>query len=282
MCVVVRRASTSRELVSERVMDRMVSMAAGTNGTASVALDESSSYHLKHWELSLSLPATVVVTICIVLIFCKQHCYDRRQQQQQQPPNYPRARKEEEDRFRSIELAVRRLPTCLYAPTTQSTGPPGSAQAAGGEDECAICLCTLAAGDELRELPCGHKFHFACIDRWLIGREHKKPHGIPSCPLCKKEVLTKEAFLHIITDEELQTDQPRVGNVTRTPPRGGPRGEGTWSWAGVNDPLPTVNDPLPTVNDPLPTVTARRLPRWPTSEISRWAAWATRSRGAPQ
>jgi len=98
-----------------------------------------------------------------------------------------RANKETE-RSRSVELAVRRLPTCT----------------ASGEDECAICLCTLAAGDELRELPCGHKFHFACIDRWLIRRE--LDYGASSCPLCKKEVLTEEAL------------QAAVAELSREPP----------------------------------------------------------------
>jgi len=59
-----------------------------------------------------------------------------------------------------------------------------------GNDECPVCLCSLAAGDQLREIPCGHKYHAACIDRWLIRREYA--NGIPSCPLCKKEVLTEE------------------------------------------------------------------------------------------
>jgi hypothetical protein len=98
-----------------------------------------------------------------------------------------RANKETE-RSRSVELAVRRLPTCT----------------ASGEYECAICLCTLAAGDELRELPCGHKFHFACIDRWLIRRE--LDYGASSCPLCKKEVLTEEALQAAVA--ELSRDPP--------------------------------------------------------------------------
>ena len=101
------------------------------------------------------------------------------------------------ERDRSIQLAVSRIPTCAYAPTTQSAMLPGdSSQAVTpddgeyGNDECPVCLCSLAAGDQLRELPCSHKFHAACIDRWLIRREYA--NGIPSCPLCKKEVLTEE------------------------------------------------------------------------------------------
>jgi hypothetical protein len=46
---------------------------------------------------------------------------------------------------------------------------------------CAVCQSDWEAGDEMRILPCDHKFHTSCIDQWL--RKHKA-----SCPLCKKDV----------------------------------------------------------------------------------------------
>ncbi|KAK1588042.1 hypothetical protein Q3G72_019362 [Acer saccharum] len=33
--------------------------------------------------------------------------------------------------------------------------------------ECCICLSAYDDGVELRELPCGHHFHCACVDKWL-------------------------------------------------------------------------------------------------------------------
>jgi hypothetical protein len=47
--------------------------------------------------------------------------------------------------------------------------------------ECAVCLETYASGDLVRELPCRHTFHAACIDRWW---DHL-PQELPRCPLCK-------------------------------------------------------------------------------------------------
>ncbi|PIN21997.1 hypothetical protein CDL12_05297 [Handroanthus impetiginosus] len=47
--------------------------------------------------------------------------------------------------------------------------------------ECCICLSAYDDGTELRELPCRHHFHSACIDKWL--------HINATCPLCKFNIL---------------------------------------------------------------------------------------------
>jgi len=44
-------------------------------------------------------------------------------------------------------------------------------------DICTICLEEFEAGDNLRVLPCGEKFHRDCIDQWLALRAN--------CPLCR-------------------------------------------------------------------------------------------------
>ncbi|KAF7081756.1 hypothetical protein CFC21_085667 [Triticum aestivum] len=50
------------------------------------------------------------------------------------------------------------------------------------EEQCAICLADLAAGEELRVLPrCGHSFHVACVDAWL--RAHA------TCPSCRATIV---------------------------------------------------------------------------------------------
>lgn len=46
---------------------------------------------------------------------------------------------------------------------------------------CPICLSDFCAGDQVRELPsCGHCYHQACIDLWLVRRS--------DCPMCKGKV----------------------------------------------------------------------------------------------
>jgi len=47
--------------------------------------------------------------------------------------------------------------------------------------QCVICLMPMVEGDCARSLPgCGHDFHRACIDIWLLRQT--------SCPLCKTDV----------------------------------------------------------------------------------------------
>ncbi|CAN6193673.1 unnamed protein product [Urochloa humidicola] len=66
---------------------------------------------------------------------------------------------------------VAALPVASYAAS------PASGAAAG----CAICLSEFTDGERVRELPvCGHRFHVACIDRWLVSR--------CSCPTCRRRI----------------------------------------------------------------------------------------------
>lgn len=52
-----------------------------------------------------------------------------------------------------------------------------------GEGEsvtCSICIEEVKAGEKIRTMDCGHGFHMACIDPWLLR------HG--ECPNCKRNL----------------------------------------------------------------------------------------------
>jgi hypothetical protein len=44
-----------------------------------------------------------------------------------------------------------------------------------------VCLNEYEAGETLRVLPCTHRFHVECIDRWLLTQSC-------TCPLCNTAV----------------------------------------------------------------------------------------------
>ena len=48
---------------------------------------------------------------------------------------------------------------------------------------CSVCLSEFAAGDSVVQLPvCGHRYHYACISRWL-------QKYASSCPTCRRRVF---------------------------------------------------------------------------------------------
>ncbi|KAG2257444.1 hypothetical protein Bca4012_094626 [Brassica carinata] len=50
----------------------------------------------------------------------------------------------------------------------------------GWGGECAICLEELKVEERVKEMPCKHRFHGGCIEKWL------GLHG--SCPVCRYEM----------------------------------------------------------------------------------------------
>ena len=53
---------------------------------------------------------------------------------------------------------------------------------------CLICVDDFVDGDRIRTLPCGHDFHPACIDPWLLDRSTACPSWyVSSLCLCFTE-----------------------------------------------------------------------------------------------
>ncbi|WMV22732.1 hypothetical protein MTR67_016117 [Solanum verrucosum] len=56
--------------------------------------------------------------------------------------------------------------------------------------ECAVCLCKIEDGEEVRELKCEHLFHKVCLDRWMgCGRK--------TCPLCRNYLKSPPIYSEI-------------------------------------------------------------------------------------
>ncbi|CAH2077865.1 unnamed protein product [Thlaspi arvense] len=70
------------------------------------------------------------------------------------------------------------LPSWKYKLIDETSGSD-SAQATD-DPECCICLAKYKDKEEVRKLPCSHRFHLKCVDQWL--------RIISSCPLCKQDL----------------------------------------------------------------------------------------------
>ncbi|GAB4834350.1 hypothetical protein Ancab_032605 [Ancistrocladus abbreviatus] len=69
--------------------------------------------------------------------------------------------------------------------TECGTNSPIEHQLSSEDAECCICLSAYEDGIELRELPCRHHFHSACVDKWLYINS--------TCPLCKYDILKRSS-----------------------------------------------------------------------------------------
>lgn len=93
--------------------------------------------------------------------------------------------------------------------------------------DCSICLEDYEVGGEAREMPCKHRFHSGCIEKWL------GIHG--SCPICR--------FLMPVEEENKSSaaaDDSEQGDVTSTTENlGGVISVSMWvrSRGGGDDPM---------------------------------------------
>ncbi|KAI2625492.1 hypothetical protein GGS21DRAFT_304639 [Xylaria nigripes] len=74
--------------------------------------------------------------------------------------------------------------------TPAPTNPPpqeSSNERQSGDDHlgCSICTEDFTVGEDVRVLPCNHKFHPACVDPWLVNVSG-------TCPLCRLDLRPPE------------------------------------------------------------------------------------------
>ncbi|CAB4422291.1 unnamed protein product [Rhizophagus irregularis] len=58
-----------------------------------------------------------------------------------------------------------------------------------GQLTCPICIDDFESGEELRLLPCQHRYHTLCIDPWLLDIS-------PLCPMCKTDYTSWESEMN--------------------------------------------------------------------------------------
>ncbi|RDW83116.1 hypothetical protein BP5796_04607 [Coleophoma crateriformis] len=84
-------------------------------------------------------------------------------------------------------------------PAAQEQPPPNAEAPQEGELGCSICTEDFTTGEDVRVLPCNHKYHPACIDPWLLNVSG-------TCPLCRHDLRPEAAA----TDENDELPPPLV------------------------------------------------------------------------
>lgn len=52
------------------------------------------------------------------------------------------------------------------------------------DDKCPVCLKEYETAESVKKMPCNHKFHAECINRWLDKTN--------TCPMCRFELPTDD------------------------------------------------------------------------------------------
>jgi len=81
-------------------------------------------------------------------------------------------------------LPMSRVMAAVPATASSALSSGGDGDSDSNEQQghpCMVCLEDFCVGDECKTLPCLHRFHVNCIDRWLCQNA--------SCPLCKRSIV---------------------------------------------------------------------------------------------
>ena len=98
------------------------------------------------------------------------------QQYQEQPPKKKGLSKSQ---LNQLPVSTYNIKSSKVKPTKGKTTK--SLNESSVIESCPICIVDYCSGDKLKTLPCMHRFHRDCIDKWL---------GMKSdCPICKYDLL---------------------------------------------------------------------------------------------
>lgn len=115
----------------------------------------------------------------------------------------------EMNRPASEQATTKSVTTEVVETVNEDAATPAKEVNPDGTDEtgnlgCSICTEDFNKGEEVRMLPCSHKFHPECVDPWLLNVSG-------TCPLCRIDLRPK--------DEQAQESNTEVATTASSPPR---------------------------------------------------------------
>jgi len=92
------------------------------------------------------------------------------------------------------ERLIHAIPQMVWGqnpfPSTATSSILKSRATSHQEDTCAICFEHFSPGDEVKLLPCSHRYHSTCVATWLEQHD--------SCPTCRLKITQQ------VVDQALQ------------------------------------------------------------------------------
>ncbi|XP_062416380.1 E3 ubiquitin-protein ligase znrf3, partial [Pungitius pungitius] len=128
----------------------------------------------EYFDMGIFLAFFVVVSLVCLILLIKIKLKQRRSQSSMNRMAIQALEKMETRKFKAKGPKVQRDSGC---------GPPDALSGSSTSD-CAICLEKYTDGEELRVIPCAHRFHKKCVDPWLLQHH--------TCPHCRHNIIEQK------------------------------------------------------------------------------------------
>ncbi|XP_041079339.1 E3 ubiquitin-protein ligase znrf3-like isoform X2 [Polyodon spathula] len=127
----------------------------------------------EYFDMGIFLAFFVVVSLVCLVLLIKIKLKQRRNQSSMNRMAIQALEKMETRKFKS-KSKVHREGSCSASDTLTSSSTA----------DCAICLEKYIDGEELRVIPCAHRFHKKCVDPWLVQHH--------TCPHCRHNIIEQK------------------------------------------------------------------------------------------
>ncbi|XP_048412592.2 E3 ubiquitin-protein ligase znrf3 isoform X2 [Stegostoma tigrinum] len=127
----------------------------------------------EYFDMGIFLAFFVVVSLVCLVLLIKIKLKQRRSQSSMNRMAVQALEKMETRKFKS-KCKAPREGSCAASDTLSSSST----------SDCAICLERYVDGEELRVIPCTHRFHKKCVDPWLLQHH--------TCPHCRHNIIERK------------------------------------------------------------------------------------------
>lgn len=127
----------------------------------------------EYFDMGIFLAFFVVVSLVCLILLIKIKLKQRRSQSSMNRMAIQALEKMETRKFKAKGKGPR-----------ESTCGASDSLSSSSTSDCAICLEKYIDGEELRVIPCAHRFHKKCVDPWLLQHH--------TCPHCRHNIIEQK------------------------------------------------------------------------------------------
>ncbi|KAG5840431.1 hypothetical protein ANANG_G00188740 [Anguilla anguilla] len=127
----------------------------------------------EYFDMGIFLAFFVVVSLVCLVLLIKIKLKQRRSQSSMNRMAIQALEKMETRKFKAKSKGHR-----------ESSCAASDSLSCSSSSDCAICLEKYIDGEELRVIPCAHRFHKKCVDPWLLQHH--------TCPHCRHNIIEQK------------------------------------------------------------------------------------------